>query len=267
MYNDFIPCNPLNMKYVLTIAGSDSCGGAGIQADIKTITRLGAHALTAITAVTAQNSLGIAAIHKIPEGSISKQIETIIDDISPHAVKVGMVLTGATVRVVAGMVKEYQLPNLVVDPVIKASTGRNLIEPDAIRLLKEVLLPLARVVTPNLDEAGILAGKKVRTLEEMEEASKAIKDLGPDVVVTGGHLRHRLVDLLYDGMDFHHFYGSKIASKHTHGSGCVFSTALATFLAMEYDSVKATEFAHDFTRKAIENSYPCGRGAGVVRPG
>lgn len=254
------------MKYVLAIAGSDSCGGAGIQADIKTITSLGAHALTAITAITAQNSLGIASIRKIPVSLIAKQIETIVDDISPHAVKVGMLLTEGAVREVARMIKKYKLSPLVIDPVIKASTGKRLLDPDAIFVLKEMLLPLAKVVTPNLEEAGILTGRKVRNLKEMEEASKAIKDLGPHVVITGGHLEESCVDLLYDGKDIQHFQGSRIETEHTHGSGCVFSSALATFLAMEDDVAKATRLAHDFTRRAIKGGYPCGRGAGVLRP-
>jgi len=254
------------MKYVLTIAGSDSCGGAGIQADIKTITIIGAHALTAITAVTAQNSLGIHEIHKIPERFISSQIETLIDDLFPHAVKTGMLFTSAAVEKVAGLVKKHGISNLVIDPVMRASTGKNLLEPEAIPALKEVLMPVARVVTPNLDEAGVLTGRKVETLKEMEEASKAIKDLGPDVVVTGGHLEEVCVDLLYDGKDIHHFSGSKIATEHTHGSGCVFSAALATYLAMEKDVFKATNLAHDFTRIGIQNGYSCGRGKGVVSP-
>jgi len=255
------------LKYILVIAGSDSCGGAGIQADVKTITSLGAHALTAITAVTAQSSLGVDAIRKIPAKFISRQIESIVEDIRPDATKIGMLLTGGAVREVARMIKKYKMPRLVVDPVLRASTGRRLLDREGIPLLKEVLLPLARVVTPNLSEAEVLTGKKVRNLNEMVEASKAIKRLGPDVVVTGGHLQGDCVDLLYDGRDVHYFSGSRISTKHTHGSGCVFSTALATFLAMEDDIKKATELAHEFTRRAIEKGYSCGKGAGAVRPG
>lgn len=255
------------MKYILSIAGSDSCGGAGIQADIKTITSLGAHPLTAITAVTAQNSLGIASIHRLPASFISKQIKTMLEDITPQAVKIGMLLTGAAVRAVAGMMKKYGISNLVLDPLLRASTGKRLLEPGAIPILRDVLFPLTRVVTPNIDEAEILTGKRIRNLKEMEEASKAIKELGPDVVITGGHLKDNCVDLLYDGKDIHHFSGSRLTIEHTHGSGCVFSTALATFLAMEGDIKRATRLAHDFTRKGIKDGYPCGRGAGVVRPG
>ena len=255
------------MKYVLAIAGSDSCGGAGIQADIKTITSLGAHALTAITAVTAQNSLGIAAIQKIPAKFISKQIECLFEDVRPDAAKIGMLLTGAAVKAVARVIKKYGVPRLVVDPVSRASTGGSLLDAEAVPLLKETLLPLASVVTPNLYEAEILTGKRVRNLKEMEEASRVIKGLGPDVVITGGHLKGECVDLLYDGRDIQHFYGSRIRTGHTHGSGCVFSSALATFLALENDVKRAAELAHDFTRRAIARGYPCGRGSGAVRPG
>ncbi len=255
------------MKYVLAIAGSDSCGGAGIQADIKTITSLGAHALTVITAVTAQNSLGIAAIQKIPASFISKQIECVLEDIRPDATKIGMMLTGAAVKGVARIIKKYGMPRLVVDPVLRASTGHRLLDAEAVPLLKKTLLPLAHVITPNLDEAEMLTGRRVRNLKEMEEASRAIKDLGPDVVITGGHLKEECVDLLYDGRDIHHFFGSRIRAGHTHGSGCVFSSALATFLALENDVKRATELAHDFARRAIAGGYPCGRGAGAVSPG
>jgi hydroxymethylpyrimidine/phosphomethylpyrimidine kinase len=255
------------LKYVLAIAGSDSCGGAGIQADIKTITSLGAHALTAITAVTAQNSLGIAAVQKIPAKFISKQIEFVFEDIRPDATKIGMLLTGAAVKGVARVIKKYGMPRLVVDPVLRASTGGRLLDAEAVPLLKETLLPMASVITPNLYEAEILTGRRVRNLEEMEEASRVIKGLGPDVVITGGHLKGECVDLLYDGRDVHHFYGSRIRTGHTHGSGCVFSSALATFLALGNDVKRAAELAHDFTRRAIRRGYPCGRGAGAVRPG
>jgi hydroxymethylpyrimidine kinase/phosphomethylpyrimidine kinase len=254
------------MKYVLAIAGSDSVGGAGIQADIKTITSLGAHALTAVTAVTAQNSLGITSIHRVPASFISSQIETIMADVIPDAVKIGMLFTGAAIKTVASTIRKYGASRVVLDPVIKASTGRHLLATGAVSLLREVLLPLAKVVTPNLEEAEMLTGKRVRNLREMKVASKAIKGMGPDVVVTGGHLKGRSVDLLYDGKDFHHFYGERIETSHTHGTGCVFSSALATLLAMDFELERAVKQAHDFTRRAIKKGYACGRGAGTVNP-
>ena len=258
--------SPFAMKYVLTIAGSDSSGGAGIQADIKTITSLGAHALTAITALTAQNSLGVAAIKSVPARFISNQIETVVQDIFPNAVKIGMLFTGAAIRRVARDIKKYGLPWVVLDPVFRASTGKALLESTAVTCLREVLLPLTNVVTPNLEEAGILTGKRVRTLSDMKKACTVIKEMGPSVVITGGHLKGDCVDLLYTGEEFHSFYGERIKTDHTHGTGCVFSSALATFLAMDCGLERAVSEAHHFTRHAIAKGYPCGRGPGVVRP-
>lgn len=255
------------MKSILTIAGSDSCGGAGIQADTKTITSLKGHALTVLTTLTAQNTLGITAIHKVPARFISAQIETLIDDVIPDAVKIGMLYSAQAIKEVARSVKRYKLPNVVVDPILKASTGARFLEPEGVLLLKTSLFPFANVVTPNLYEAGILAGNKVKDLHSMTEAAKLIKALGPDVVITGGHLKGRCVDLLHDGKDFYHFTGSKIDTVHTHGSGCVFSTALATFLAQENGVIDATRLAHDFTRRAIMSGYAYGQGRGPVQPG
>jgi hydroxymethylpyrimidine/phosphomethylpyrimidine kinase len=254
------------MKYVLTIAGSDSCGGAGIQADIKTITALGAHAMTAITAVTAQNSLGVSAVHEIPREFISMQIEAVIKDIHPDAVKIGMLSSGLVIETVAAAIRRYRLKNIVLDTVMKASSGHELMDSASLTLFKEVLLPLAVVTTPNLYEAGILAGGRVTKLDEMEWAAKEIKIFGPDVVITGGHLEGKCIDLLYDGKDTHLFQGERIATANTHGTGCVFSSSLACFLAMGNNIVEAVRLSQAFTRRAIENNYPCGRGPGSVSP-
>ncbi len=255
------------MKFVLVIAGSDSCGGAGIQSDIKTVTRLDAHALTALTAVTAQNSLGISAIHKIPARFVARQIEGLLADIQPDAVKIGMLGTGANVREVAALIGRHHLFPVVLDPVLKASTGAGLLESDAVAVLRERLLPLVRVVTPNLEEAEILTGKTVRTLEDMEKASRMIKAMGPDVVITGGHLKGGAVDLVYDGKKTYRIRGSRIASTNNHGTGCVFSSALATFLTKRCSVPEAARRANAFTREALERGYSCGRGAGCVNPG
>ncbi|MDB9822243.1 bifunctional hydroxymethylpyrimidine kinase/phosphomethylpyrimidine kinase [Deltaproteobacteria bacterium] len=255
------------MIYVLTIAGSDSSGGAGIQADIKTITGLGAHALTAVTAITAQNSMGVVEIYEVPERIVSLQIETVIKEILPGAVKIGMMHSGGIIREVARVIKKNRLERVVIDPVLRASAGGQLLEESAVTLLKDILFPLATVITPNLEEAGILTGKKVENLSEMEEAAREMKGMGPDVVLTGGHLEENCVDLVYNGTDMHYFQGSKIETANTHGSGCVFSSSLATFLAMDHGLVEAAGLAHDFTRHAIEKGYACGHGAGVVSPG
>ncbi|MBN1624953.1 MAG: bifunctional hydroxymethylpyrimidine kinase/phosphomethylpyrimidine kinase [Deltaproteobacteria bacterium] len=254
------------MKYILTIAGSDSCGGAGIQADIKAITGLGCHALTAITAVTAQNSRGVSGIHEIPSEFIAMQIETVARDILPDAVKIGMLSSAPVIETVAGIIKTHGLKNIVLDPVMKASTGRDLIQASSISLLKEMLLPLADVITPNLDEAEILAGGRVKTPADMERAALELKKMGPLVVITGGHLAGNCMDLLYDGRDFHRFHGERIVTETTHGTGCVFSSSLACFLAMGNNIVDATGLAHEFTRRAIENGYSCGKGPGTVSP-
>ena len=254
------------MKYVLTIAGSDSCGGAGIQADIKTIVALGTHALTAITAVTAQNSLGVSAVHEIPLEFIAAQIKTVLEDVSPDAVKLGMLPSGGAIETIAGAIRRYGFKNVVADPVMKASTGRELMNVSAVTALKELLLPLARVVTPNLYEAGVLSGGKVTNPDEMEWAAREIKKLGPDVIVKGGHLDGNCIDILYDGRNMYRLYGERIETADTHGTGCVFSSSLATFLAMGKNIVDAARLSHDFTRCAIENGYPCGKGPGVVAP-
>jgi len=205
--------------------------------------------------------------HDIPARFISKQLDTVLDDLIPHAVKIGMLHSGAAVREVARAIERHGLKKVVVDPVLKASTGKRLLEPEAISLLKEVLFPVSSVVTPNLYEAGVLAGRQVDDLNDMAAAAKIIKAAGPDVVVTGGHLKEGCVDLFYDGEGFHRISGSRIDAQHTHGSGCVFSTALATFLAETNDIHEAAKLAHALTRQAIVQGYACGGGAGPVRPG
>lgn len=254
------------MKRVLSIAGSDSGGGAGVQADIKTITSLGAHALSVITALTAQNSLGVLAVHPVPSGFIARQIKAVVQDSPPDSVKVGMLFTAAAVRTVSRMIAGYGLSPVVLDPVFRATTGSSLLERDALRVLKERLLPMATVVTPNLDEAELLTGKRVRTLKQMERAAREIHRMGPRVVIKGGHLRRESSDLLFDGMEITVFRGKRIASTSTHGTGCVFSSALATYLAMGQELRQATESAHDLVRRAIRGGYSVGRGRGAVAP-
>jgi hydroxymethylpyrimidine kinase/phosphomethylpyrimidine kinase len=254
------------MKYILAIAGSDCSGGAGIQADIRTITSLGAHALTAITALTAQNSIGITGIHGIPAVFLERQIESILQDVSPHAVKIGMLYSRANIRKVAGLIKKHRLSNLVLDPVLRATTGRSLIESDAVSLLKKALVPLVTVVTPNLEEAALLSGRRVEGVPEMEEAARLIHKMGTNVIVTGGHLRSECVDVLFEGNEMVHFRSERIEAEHIHGSGCVFSTALAAYLAITGDLRSAAGKAHEFAHVAIERGYPCGRGAGPVNP-
>lgn len=253
------------MKYVLVIAGSDSSGGAGIQADIKIITCLGAHALTAVTALTAQNSLGISDIHAVPTDFLRRQVDALLDDVAPDSTKIGMLATGDQVRGVADLIRTYNLSPVVLDPVLRATTGPGLLAPDALDDLRGTLLPLVQVVTPNLDEAESLTGRRVRTPEEMEEAARIISAWGPMAVVTGGHLDGEPLDLVFDGTAFYRIRDTRIDARHTHGTGCVFSSALAAFLATDPDVPRAARRAHDVTREAILQGYPCGKGGGPVR--
>ncbi len=255
------------MIKVLTIAGSDSGGGAGIQADIKTIFTLGAYPLTVICALTAQNSLGVDSILKVAPDFVVAQMDSVISDMCPHATKTGMLLNAGILKAVVRTVERYRLPLLVVDPVIFSSTGKVLLESNALTIMREQLLPLATVVTPNLHEAGVLSGNKVSNIDEMVAAAKRIKEFGPaNVIVTGGHLEKECVDILYDGKEVYRFGGPQIESEHTHGSGCVFSAALATFLAMGNSVIKGAEMANDFTRKAISKGFSVGKGPGSVQP-
>ncbi len=255
------------MIKVLTIAGSDSGGGAGIQADIKTIYALGAYPLTVISALTAQNSLGVDSILKVPPDFVVAQMDSVISDMCPHATKTGMLLNADILKAVVRTVERYRLPSLVVDPVILSSAGKVLLESNAISIMREQLLPLATVVTPNLHEAEVLSGEKVSNIDEMVAAAQRIKEFGPaNVIITGGHLEKECVDIVYDGKEVYRFGGPQIESEHTHGSGCVFSAALATFLAMGNGVIKGAEMANDFTRKAISKGFKAGKGPGSVQP-
>ena len=255
------------MIYVLTIAGSDSCGGAGIQADIKTIHHLGAHALTAVTAVTAQNSVGVAAIHPVPALFLSRQVDVLLTDVFPQAVKLGMLCSAEAVREVVRLIARHGLSNVVLDPVIHASTGAGLLEgEEAVAALREELLPRVRVVTPNLEEASILTGRSVRTLEEAEAAARDLHADGPDVVVTGGHFPEQCTDVLCDDSGLVPFEGDRLDALCSHGTGCVFSSALAVFLAQGHSVRDAVAQARTVVRKALRDGYPCGKGKGVVNP-
>ena len=257
----------LYMIKVLTVAGSDSGGGAGIQADIKTIYALGAYPVTVISALTAQNSVGVDSILEVPPDFIVAQLDSVIGDMSPHATKTGMLLNAGILKAVVSIVEKNRLPLLVVDPVILSSTGKVLLESNGISLMREQLLPLATVVTPNLHEAEVLSGQRVGSIEEMVAAAQRIKEFGPaNVIVTGGHLEKECVDIVYNGEEVYQFGGARLETAHTHGSGCVFSAALATFLAMGNSVIKGAEMANSFTRKAISKGFKVGKGPGSVQP-
>ncbi len=254
------------MQTILVIAGSDSFGGAGIQADIKTGLSLNVHVTTAITAITAQNSTTVNAIYEVPAEFVACQIETIIEDIVPMAVKIGMLYSASVITELEHIIQHHHLNNIVIDPVLHASTGRSLLQPEGIRLLKR-LFRFASVITPNIDEAMAITGYKIRSVDDMKHCAKILKSMGPDVIITGGHMERECTDILYDAKQYYKFSSSKIYTKHTHGTGCVFSTALAVFLAKGYGLLKAVDLARSFVRQAIQNSYKCGHGSGSVKPG
>lgn len=255
------------MKRVLTIAGSDSGGGAGIQADLKTMTVLGAYGMSVITALTAQNTLGVRGVELVPAEFVRKQLDVVLSDIGADAAKTGMLATSDIVRAVAEGLREHKLDLLVVDPVMVAKSGDSLLSPDAVEALCQELLPLAYVVTPNLPEAARLAGMEVRDLEGMERAARRIHAMGPrHVVVKGGHLEADAVDLLFDGRSVRLFPSHRISNRNTHGTGCTFSTALATFLAQGQGMEQAVAKAKEFVSRAIATGLRLGKGCGPTNP-
>jgi len=250
---------------VLIIAGSDSSGGAGIQADLKTVSALGAFGMTAITALTAQNTTGVYGVVEIEPKFVLQQVEVCVGDVGCDAVKTGMLANAGIIDAVAGAIRG--LGPLVVDPVMIAKSGAPLLKPDAIDALKTKLLPLATVVTPNLHEAGALTGREIKTLEQMKEAAHAIRDLGPqNVVVKGGHLESIAADVLYDGRNFTEFRAERVQTKNTHGTGCVFASAIAAGLAHGKTVSESVSAAKDFITAAIRAGLAIGKGYGPANP-
>ena len=220
------------MNTALTIAGSDSSGGAGIQADIKTMTAHGVYAMSAITALTAQNTTGVSDIMEVTPEFLVSQLDSVFEDIFPDAIKTGMVASSELIRVIADKLKQYNAKNLVIDPVMVATSGSKLISDDAIGTLKNELLPLATVITPNIPEAEVLSGLKVETQEEMIVAAKAINEkYGCAVLLKGGHQINDANDLLYRDGSYKWFNGKRINNTNTHGTGCTLSSAIASNLA------------------------------------
>jgi hydroxymethylpyrimidine kinase/phosphomethylpyrimidine kinase len=255
------------MKRILTIAGSDSGGGAGIQADLKAITVLGGYGMSAITALTAQNTLGVTGIHPVPVDFVRMQIEAVISDIGADAVKTGMLATPEIVSAVAEELKRFKAEIIVVDPVMVAKSGDPLLSKEARGTLKEKLLPLAFLVTPNLPEASELCGFPVHDFDGMKESAKVIRRLGPrHVLIKGGHLEKEATDLLFDGERFEHFDAPRLSSRNTHGTGCTYSAALATLLAQGRSVFEAVREAKQFITRAIALGLDIGSGHGPTNP-
>ncbi len=249
----------------LTIAGSDSGGGAGIQADLKTFMAFGVFGMSAITALTAQNTVGVQGIHPVPSDFIEQQLDSVIGDIGADAAKTGMLGSATMVERVAACVERLRIPNLVVDPVMVAKSGDVLLAEDARNAVRERLLPLATVVTPNLPEATALTGLPVRNLEEMRAAAAALHRLGVHwVVVKGGHLPEAVdaIDLIYDGRGFDELRSPRTHSRNTHGTGCTFSAAIAASLALGREPRTAIRVAKQYISAAIASAPQLGHGHG-----
>ena len=253
------------MRTALTIAGSDSSGGAGIQADIKTMTANGVFAMSAVTALTAQNTTGVTGIMEVSPEFLKQQIDSIFTDIRPDAVKIGMVSSSDLITAIAEKLAEYHAENIVVDPVMVATSGAKLISDDAIDTLKERLLPMASVLTPNIPEAEVLSGMAVKTEEDMIRAAERIsEDFHCAVLLKGGHQLNDANDLLYRDGDYRWFYGKRINNPNTHGTGCTLSSAIASNLAKGYDLDEAVERAKAYLSGALEAMLDLGAGSGPM---
>jgi hydroxymethylpyrimidine/phosphomethylpyrimidine kinase len=256
----------MSVPKALTIAGSDSGGGAGIQADLKTFSAFRVFGMSVLTAVTAQNSVGVHGVHEVPPAFVAAQLDAVLGDFGADAVKIGMLSSSPIIGAVAGRLGTYERGPIVLDPVMVAKSGDPLLRPDARDALARELLPLAFVVTPNLPEAAALAGMAVETEQDMEDAARRIHRLGPrHVLVKGGHLKDAATDLLFDGSGFTRFSVERLESSSTHGTGCTFSSAIAAGLARGTALEHAVREAKAYVTAAIREGLRPGRGVGVLR--
>ena len=254
------------MKTALTIAGSDSGGGAGIQADIKTMTMNGVFATCAITALTAQNTLGVTGIMDVSAEFLAKELDAVFTDIPPDAVKIGMVSATSIIETIAEKLIEYKAKNIVLDPVMVATSGAKLISDDAIYALTEKLIPLATLITPNIPEAEVLADMKITSVEDMLSASKIISEkYSCAVLCKGGHSLNDSNDLLYSAGNYKWFNGKRIDNPNTHGTGCTLSSAIASNLAMGYDLETSIQRAKDYISGALNAMLDLGAGSGPMK--
>ena len=256
---------PSSPPRVMTIAGSDSGGGAGIQADLKTFSALGTYGTSVLTAVTAQNTKEVAAIAEVPEEVVIAQIDTVAEDIGARAVKTGMLSSKRLIVNIVDRLEAWGIPHLVVDPVMVSKSGIPLLSRDAVATVRDELLPIATVVTPNLHEAEVLTRSTVSSQAQMEDAARAIRQMGPQVVVIkGGHLEGTPVDLVLEGDTAHWLEAARVETDNTHGTGCTFSAAIAAFLAHGCPTMDAIRLAKVFVTNALEHSYSIGEGHSPV---
>lgn len=249
----------------LTIAGSDSGGGAGIQADLKTFQELGVYGMSALTAVTVQNTLGVSKVYPLPPIAAAEQIDAVGHDLGVDAVKTGMLFSAEIIEAVAERIGAFGWSRVVVDPVMIAKGGASLLQPEAMQALKTALLPLASIVTPNIPEAEALSGMEINNMADRRDAAKRICEFGSrQVVIKGGHadLGEQVIDLYYDGSEFTELAGKRISTRHTHGTGCTFSAAITAELAKGVADLQAVMTARAFIQAAIENELALGQGQG-----
>jgi hydroxymethylpyrimidine/phosphomethylpyrimidine kinase len=259
----------VRIPVALTIAGSDSGGGAGIQADIKTFHVLGVHGACAITSITSQNTRGVNARFDLPPSVVVSQLEAVLDDLDVGSAKTGMLASAVIVRAVAEVVRERGIPRLVVDPVAVSTSGHSLLDGGSIATIAEELFPLATVITPNLTEASLLLGGEIADVEAMKKAAVRLKDMGPAcVLLKGGHLEgaSEAVDVFFDGSETVLLTAPFIATRNTHGTGCMLSAAVAAYLALGDDPLRAAEKAKEDVTRALEHALDIGGGNGPVNP-
>ena len=257
----------MKLPVAMTVAGSDSGGGAGIQADLKTFAVLGVHGTSAITAITAQNTQGVTEILELPTSLVREQIDVVVRDIGVQAAKTGMLSSAAIIETVAEAVRRHRVHNLVVDPVMVAKGGAKLLREDAVEALREQLIPLAAVLTPNLPEAEVLLGRRIESLEQRRHAARELVAMGARAaVVKGGHAEGEAIDVFFDGAQMVELEGERIATANTHGSGCVFSAAITAGLARGLGTADSVRAAKIFITRAILGALEIGHGHGPVNP-
>ncbi len=260
------------MYKVLTIAGSDPCCGAGVQADLKTINALGAYGTCAVTAITVQNTLGVSSVLAVPASFVAQQIDAVVSDIGTDTVKTGMLVSKEVVEVVCEMVKKHKLKKMVVDPVIKSHKGDSLLSMEGVNKLRSDLIPLSCLVTPNIPEAEVLTDRKIKNLSDTKDAARAIHEQGAaNVLIKGGHIKiqgegsddestGKVIDMFYDGKSFQHFRDERLNTENVHGTGCIYSAAIATELAKGNDMISSITIAREFIIKIIKGSTALGKG-------
>jgi len=255
----------MKIKTALTIAGSDCSGGAGIQADIKTMTMNGVYAMNVVTALTAQNTTGVRAIQEVSPDFLEQQIDAVFEDICPDAVKIGMVSSGGLMHVIAEKLRYYKAKNIIVDPVMVASSGSVLMKSEAVKILTEELIPIANLVTPNIPEAAVLSGMYIENSDDMLTAAKIIYDnCGCAVLLKGGHSVNDASDLLYANGEYRLFEGKRIDNPNTHGTGCTLSSAIAANLAKGYELDESVKQAKDYISGALAAQLDLGHGSGPM---